>query len=157
MGSLLWGIEMWVDTPSMFCDAGHPEEDGSGLSAQLAWTLGPDGEPDGTIVSWHPVEITQWAVAQYAAMRRGQSELPGGGLLLVTHPGKPGSWSPQRELVWMPLADLFHLPSLGLSQITRLWDNRVFLQSGSSQGLTSRNPRASTLKKQLCSMLEAFT
>lgn len=74
---------------SMLCDG--PEEGGSGLSAQLAWTLSTDGKPDGTIVSWHPVEITQWAVAQYAAMRRGQWELPGGGFLLVTHPRKPGS------------------------------------------------------------------
>lgn len=90
IGSLLWGIEMWVDVTSMLCDAGHPEEGSSGLSAQLAWTLSTDGKPDGTIVSWHPLEITQWAVAQYATMRRGQWELPGGGFLLATHPRKRG-------------------------------------------------------------------
>lgn len=91
MCSLLWGIEMWVGVTPMLGDAGHPEEGGSGLSARLAWTPSTDGKPDGTIVSWHPVEITQWAVAQYAAMRHGQWELPGGGSLLATHPRKPDS------------------------------------------------------------------
>lgn len=66
------GTDPCVDTTSVLCDAGHPGEGGSGLSAQLAWALSTDGKPDGAIVSWHRVEITQWAVAQYAAMRHGQ-------------------------------------------------------------------------------------
>lgn len=76
----------------------------------LAWTLSTDGKPDEAIVSWRSVEITQWAVAQYAAMRHGQWELPGGGFLLATHPRKPGSQSPQRKAAWMLLASLFHRP-----------------------------------------------
>lgn len=84
-GGLLWGTDPCVDMTSVLCDAGHPGGGGSGLSVQLAWALTADGKPDGAIVSWHPVEITQWAVAQYAAMRRGQQEPPGGGFLLATH------------------------------------------------------------------------
>lgn len=75
-----------MDMTSVLCDAGHPGEDSSGLSTRLASTLSTDGKPDGAIVPWHPVEITRWAVAQYAAMRCGQWELPGGGFLLATHP-----------------------------------------------------------------------
>lgn len=91
MGDLLRDTDTRVDMTSVLCDAGRPGEGGSELSAQLAWTLSADGKPDGAIVSWHPVEITQWAGAQYAAMRRGQWELSGGGFLLATHPRKPVS------------------------------------------------------------------
>lgn len=72
MGGLLWGHRPCVSMTTVPCDAGHSGEGSSGPSAQLAWALSTDGKPDGAIVSWHPVEITQWAVAQYAAMRRGQ-------------------------------------------------------------------------------------
>lgn len=85
MGSLLLGREMWVD---MMLDIQRKAAQDCvprwhGLWAQMVSQMGQ--------VSWHPGEMTQWAVAQYAAMQRGQWELPGGGFLMVTHPRKPGS------------------------------------------------------------------
>lgn len=99
------GTDPCVDMTSVLCDAGHPGEGGSGLSAQLAWALSTDGKPDGALGGDNLVGRctirchAAWTIG--AAWRRFPAGHTSQKACLIV---------PQREVAWMLLADLSHLP-----------------------------------------------